>query len=83
MLTRPPTDPPKPKARKQARYRQRQLDGLGCFLIDDVPVVPIEEMLKAATVLNVVEPDHEAIRVALKQLVQNLIQDHLAHCGDR
>jgi hypothetical protein len=37
-------------------------------------IVPLEEMLKAARVLNVVEPDHEAIRVALKQLVQNLIQ---------
>jgi hypothetical protein len=26
---------------KQARYRRRQLNGLACFRLDDLPVVPL------------------------------------------
>ena len=45
---------------KQARYRRRQLDGLACFRLDDLPVVPLEDMLRATRLLHVIKPDRSA-----------------------
>jgi hypothetical protein len=68
------------RAEYQARYRRRKLSGLASYLIDDLPEVELEETLRAARLLNVSEPTHEQTRLALKQLVKNIIKDHLAHC---
>ncbi len=67
------------KAEGQAAYRRRQRDGLGCYMLDDLPTVELEEMLRGARLLTVAEPVHETTRLALKQLVLDLIKDHLAH----
>jgi hypothetical protein len=66
------------RAENQARYRARDLDGLACYMLDDLPVMELEMMLRAAGQLHAVEPDHETVRLALRKLVLDLVKDHAA-----
>jgi hypothetical protein len=65
------------RAAIQAAYRRRDLAGCACYMLDDLPTVDLEEMLRAAAKLHAIEPTHEHVRVALRGLVVDLITDHL------
>ncbi len=65
------------RAVNQAAYRRRVIDLHACYMIDNICTADLEETLRGAGKLNIIEPTHEHVRVALRELITDLITDHL------
>ena len=67
------------KRLNQRAYRRREPDGLGCYDLSDLPKVGLEDMLRHARYLTVIEPTHADVTAALRAFIMHFIADHEAN----